>query len=480
MTEKHGAPLAEALLKYGKDAPRSFHMPGHKYGAGAPPILKEAWQEEIWRYDITEVSGMDNLGAPEGVILEAQDRMAALCRAKRAYFLINGATVGLQAAILACCRPGDKIIVPRHAHNSIWSALALSGAKPIWLPLYYHEKYGMPLGVAPAAVAQAVRENPDAKALVCVYPTFHGITNDLKAMVETAAMAGIPTIVDASHGSHFAFTGWPDSAVASGAAIVVESWHKTMGSLTQSAVLLQNDISLPVDKYLRLLQSSSPSYLLMASLDATRDMWQEKKDLLVAKLFENAASARRELASIEGLYCLSAGDWPFPVADYDTTRLVLTSRKGHSGYQIAAALRHCGIEPEMADAYSVILFITIGDDAQSIEGLIAACQSAAAILAKETPQKTWLPRFWPPPQIALLPKEALAQDVVLVPLSEAVGRIAACAVMPYPPGIPLVGLGELIDETIVKMIRQNLTEGGKVQGLAALEPAALWVVDERK
>ncbi len=480
MADQKRAPLAEALMQYGGDPPLSFHMPGHKYGIGAPPILKAAWGEKIWQYDITEVFGMDNLGAPAGVIREAQELLASLCQVKRAHFLINGATVGLQAAILACCRPGDKIIVPRHAHNSIWSALALSGAEPVWLPLFYHEKYGMPLGVAPAAVAQAVRENPDAKALVCVHPTFHGITNDLKTMVETAAMSGIPTVVDASHGSHFAFTGWPDSAVSSGAAIIVESWHKTMGSLTQSAVLLQNDTSLPVEKYLRLLQSSSPSYLLMASLDATRAMWQEKKDTLAANLFENAANARRRLASIEGLYCLGAGDWPSPVADYDVTRLVLTSRAEHSGQQLAGALRRSGIEPEMSDAHSVILFVTIGDTAQSIDRLAEACKNAAALLENEPPQKNWLPTFWPPPQIALLPREALACDMVQVPLTEAAGKIAAAALMPYPPGIPLVGLGELIDETIVEVIRKNLAEGGKVQGLAALEPAALWVINEEQ
>lgn len=474
------APLWQALLQNRYQHAASFHMPGHKYGAAAPEALLSAWGTEVWQYDVTELPGLDNLAAPSGAIAAAQQLLADFCHVQKAYFLINGATVGLQAAILACCHPGDEILVPRHAHHSVWAALALAKVKPVWLPVVCHPKYGIPLGVTREALQQALAAHPQAKALFCVAPTYHGILTNLKEQVALAAAYGIPTIVDAAHGSHFHGGYGPEPAVTSGAAFVVESWHKTMGSLTQTAVLLQQDMTLPVERYLRLLQSSSPSYLLMASLDAARAMWQQNQDIFGQKLYQLSTMARKGLSQLPVLHCLGSTDWSAPIEAWDCSRLVLVSEACHSGGQIAAALRRYNIEPEMADAATAVLFLTIGDEEADIQYLLSACQQAAADLAAELPQI--LPQIddLSIPIQRLLPADALTKTAYAVPLAACSGGIAGAAVTPYPPGIPLVGLGEEISSQMVRQIRQILDEGGMVQGLASACPPALWLIDAEK
>lgn len=474
------APLWQALLQNRHQHATSFHMPGHKYGVAAPEALVTAWGAEMWQYDVTELPGLDNLAAPSGVIAAAQQLLADFCQVQKAYFLINGATVGLQAAILACCHPGEQILVPRHAHHSVWAALALAKVEPVWLPVAYHPQYGTPLGITRETLQHALAAHPQAKALFCVAPTYHGIVTNLKEQVALAAACGIPTIVDAAHGSHFHSGYGPEPAVASGASFVVESWHKTMGSLTQTAVLLQQDTTWPVERYLRLLQSSSPSYLLMASLDVTRAMWQQNRDVFAEKLCRLSTMARQGLAQIPILQCLGTADWPEPVWAWDASRLVLVSKREHSGGQIATALRRYGIEPEMADASTVVLFLTIADEEATIQHLLHACQQAAIDLAAETPAAWPLIGDFPIPPQKLLPADALAQAVHAVPLSGCSGGIAGAAITPYPPGIPLVGLGEEISQQTISQLKQILKEGGMVQGLASVCPPALWLIDAEK
>ncbi|MDD2568388.1 MAG: aminotransferase class I/II-fold pyridoxal phosphate-dependent enzyme [Clostridia bacterium] len=457
-------PLAEAMFKYVSKNPARFHMPGHK---GKKPFKYETEIfNDIWQADLTETEGLDILAAPQGVIEEAQKACAELCRASEAYFLVNGATVGLQACIMAACEEkGSEIIVPRNAHRSVWGAIAMADAKPVWLPVYQDARYGIALGVDADTVNQTVLAHPNAKAVVYVYPTYHGLCNDLKAMLRTAAEHSMYTIVDEAHGGHFVFTGWPESAIDGGAAAVIQGWHKTMGSLTQTGVLLLNDTSLPVAKYLSILQSSSPSYPLMASLDMARAGWQAKGYELASRILENATAMRVALSEVDIFQVLGAGDWPWPVADYDNSRVVIVSRAGHSGRQIAEVLAAQGIYAEMADAATVTFIVSFNDNQAEIAALKPKLQAAGKVLATLEPKLIPQIQSFPFGEMVMLPSEALRAAAETVPLKQAAGRVASDLVVPYPPGIPIVGFGEIISAEIVETIYRILVEGGRVQGL---------------
>ncbi len=362
MATQPEAPLVEAILQYCQKDPLRFHMPGHKGGSGAPESLRQIWGQ-LWQWDLTEVQGLDNLAAPTGPILQAQRQMAAYRGAKQAFFLTQGATVGLQAALLACCQPGDEVILPRHAHNSLWSALVLGQLRPVWLPVVYQQPYGIPLGVPEGALAAAFQQHPRAKAVLWVHPTLYGVVKGLPEAAAFCKKAGVPLLVDGAHGGHLAALGELPDPVACGADVTVESWHKTMGSLTQTAVVLQQNTALPVEGYLRLLHTSSPSYPLMASLDAARAFWQQRQPELASLLRQTAAQFQQGMEHIDGLSLLR-------LPQQDPTRLLLVSDWGDNGYQIAACLRQAGVEPEMADGACVVLFLTLGDTEATVGKLI--------------------------------------------------------------------------------------------------------------
>lgn len=458
-------PLAEAMAAYCQRQTLRLHMPGHK---GKPPQagLGSTWGQ-AWQQDLTEVPGLDQLSAPHGVIRESELLLAKLYRSKDAHFLVNGATVGLQAAIMASCHQGDKILLPRNAHRSIWSGVALSGATPVWLPVFQDADHGVPLGVATETVVQAVAENPDAKAIVYTYPSYHGFCGDLKKMTRPAGEKGMFTIVDEAHGAHFAFTGWPDAAVDSGAAVVVQGWHKTMGSLTQTGVLLQNDHTYPVEQYLAMLQSSSPSYLLMASLDEARANWEAHRDELAAVMLRRAGALRDGIAALPNLGCYHASNIPWPVKDYDQTRITLYSELGHSGWQLQELLEKAGLVVEMADSGTVVLILTYADTEEEVEAMLAALGQVAAALETVPPRPAPFINFGNLPEVAMTPAEALQKDMAWVSFDDAIGRVAAGLVVPYPPGIPVVGPGEVITESCIAGLEYLLEEGGMVQGVEA-------------
>lgn len=466
------APLVAAISQYCQNDPLRFHMPGHKGGPGAPESLRQIWGE-LWRWDLTEVQGLDNLAAPTGPIQQAQQQMADYRGAKEAFFLTQGATVGLQAALFACCQPGDEVILPRHAHNSLWSALVLRQLQPVWLPVDDQEPYGIPLGVSEGALAAALCQHPHAKAVLWVHPTPYGLMKGLPEAVRLCKEAGIPLLVDSAHGGHLAPLAELPDPVALGADVIVEGWHKTMGSLTQTAVLFQQNTALPVERYLRLLHTSSPSYPLLASLDAARAFWQQRQPELTRLLRQTATQLRQGLENIDGLSLLR-----FP--QQDPTRCLLVSDWGHNGYQVAACLRQAGVEPEMADGACVVLLLTLGDTEAAVSGLLSACQQVAEQLKKQLPEPLPLLEHLPAPQIALTPAAAFAQPEEICSLRQAAGRIASRAIIPYPPGVPLLGTGEYITAETVAWLQATLRKGGNIQGLADLQTPSLWVLKEHE
>jgi len=462
------APLVEQLLKYQANGYHPFHMPGHKGGYG---ILKE-WHDilgkEVFSFDLTEVDGLDDLHQPTGPIYQAQKLAASLMKAESAFFLVNGVTVGLHALIMSLCGHGDRIILPRHAHRSVYEAVILSGAKPIYLKPEVDKEWGIPVGVGVGQVETVLECNHDAKCLVMVHPTYQGLASDLTAIGEAARAKGIPLVVDEAHGAHFKFSPhFPMPALQCGASASVQGWHKTMGSFTQSGILLINDIIPGIEDYLTLLQSTSPSYLLMGSLDAARKQWAENGCEMAEKMVELSWDLRNKVLSLEGVFLLDRETLNSPViSGFDPTKLLLNAwNLGLNGFELAAELRQkYHIQPEMVSLEGVLLMVTIGDNKERMDYLFTVLKDLVSRFPlREKPGYLNWNRFGEA-EIVLLPGEAMKSRKKTINLTAAKDCVSGEFICPYPPGIPLVVPGEKISGEVLETVHRIKRWGGHIQG----------------
>jgi arginine/lysine/ornithine decarboxylase len=367
------APLWEALLNYRQKRLHSWHTPGHKDGAYTAPVWRQTLGEAALALYLTEVPGLDNLAHPAGVIQAAQDQAAAFYGAARTFFLVNGATAGLMAVILATCRPGAEVLLPRYAHRAVFNGLILSGARPVYLETEWLAAPALPLGVSPAALARAIKAHPRARLLLLVHPTYEGIVPRSAELIAIAHEHGLAVLADAAHGAHFGLDpSLPPSPLALGADYVSMSTHKTMGALTQAAMLHLGPAadSDGVAAALNLLQTTSPSYLLLASLDAARLLAEEHGRGDWGRAAARAGALRRQLAAA-GMPCLEPdGVTGAAAAGLDVTRVLLPAASlGMSGPQAAAVLRAAGHEVELAAPEYILLIINPGDSAAQINSL---------------------------------------------------------------------------------------------------------------
>lgn len=455
--DQHRAPLYEALVAYVRRRPAVFHVPGHKQGRGAPPALRALLGDHGLALDLTEAPGLDDLHAPEGCIAEAQTLAAAAFGAARTHFLVGGTTAGLQALILAACAPGDTILVPRHAHRSVLGGLILSGARPVYLRPEYESDLDLPLGVAPSTLAGAVAAHPGARAVLLVHPTYHGVPAQVRELVALAHGYGLSVLADEAHGAHFAFhPALPETALAAGADAVAQSLHKTGGSLTQSSLVHLGPHSRldpqRVQAMLRLVQSTSPSYLLMASLDLARRELARDGRAQWARALDTAAYARRRLGAL-------VREWP----GADPTRLVIDVRPlGMSGPVAAEQLWQQGIAVELAGQSYVLALLGPADGSAEVDRLAQALAALSPGNNDSSPalgQPPW-------PQVVLSPREAFLAPQEPVPLAQAAGRIAAELVAPYPPGIPVLAPGEHITADVTDYLHRCRRAGTHLQGPA--------------
>lgn len=456
---KQQTPLVDALAAYIDKNRLRQHMPGHKGEAAG--WLAQFGALSAW--DVTEADGLDDLHAPEGAIAEAAALLAQAVGARQAHLLVNGATVGIQAAILAACAPGETLLLPRNAHRAAWSALALGDISPLWLPVAMSDD-GLPLGITPLQLDEALTADPQVKAVFLVYPSFYGVCVDMAGLLAVCRRHGVISIVDEAHGAHFPFISPQKSAVRLGADLVIDSWHKSMGSLGQTAVLL-NNTDLQPERWLTLLQTSSPSYPLLASLDAARADWcayTEERAQKIAADRKNLADTLRQTANLR---LVGADDLPQGY-NYDETKALLYSVCGHSGWQIADVLREVGVEPEFADNRHVLFLLTYAGPEDERERLAAALLAADKLLDELEPQQAVLPlQQMPLPDAKLRPFAAAHAPVEWLPMQQAVGRVAAGLITPYPPGIPWIGPGEVVSAGLVVRLAELLAAGGRVQGL---------------
>ncbi|MEG0527144.1 MAG: aminotransferase class I/II-fold pyridoxal phosphate-dependent enzyme [Longicatena sp.] len=472
-------PLYEALCEYRKERIVSFDVPGHKQGKGNPD-LKKFLGEDCLSLDVNSMKCLDNLCHPISVIKEAQELCAQAFHATHAFFMVNGTSSAVQAMILSTCRPGDKIIMPRNVHRSAMNALILQGIYPIYINPGIHEGLGISLGMKLNDIKEAIVQHPDAKAILVNNPTYYGICSDLKTIVEMAHEAGMKVLVDEAHGTHFYFgENMPIHAMDAGADMAAVSTHKTGGSLTQSSLLLIGPSMEEgyVRQILNLTQTTSASYLLMASLDITRHFLVMEGKKVYQKVVELADYAREEIGKMEEYVAFSRelinGD---DIYDVDPTKLCVHTRGiGLAGKEVYDILRDdFQIQIEFGDIGNMLAIISVGDRMMEVERLISALKEISRLhgrYGKALPMNEYVE-----PCVEMMPQKAFYSECETLRLQESVSRISAEFIMCYPPGIPLIAPGECISEELIAHIEYARRKGCSLTGTQDSEVKHIKVV----
>jgi arginine decarboxylase len=440
-----------------------------------------AWGERVFAYDLTELDGLDDLHAPTSVILAAEQLAARAFGAGKTCFLTAGATAGIIAGILACCGPGDQVLLPRNVHRSVIAGLLLADARPVFMMPEVDELTGARAGLEPRTVAAHLRDYPDARLMVLVNPTYYGACGDLAALVGLARDSAVLVLVDEAHGAHFPFwRGFPGSALAAGADVVVHGVHKTLGALTGGAMVhLGMGSRVPEGRLrsmLRLVHTTSPSYLTLASLDAARLQAATRGEAEWSQAAAVAGRARRTVDRMEGVA-------PHPPAlprpgyvAQDPFKLVVVSAGGWSGHGLVRELKCRGYYPELSEDDHVLLVLNPVNgqgDEELVDALVPSLLAAREGGALKPVSA--MPGTIPPLVMGL--RQAAAAPSRLVPLWEAAGRVAGELVVPYPPGTVAVCPGELITGEMVDWLRARLERGRPVHGVGPPPDHVVSVVD---
>jgi lysine decarboxylase len=459
-------PLYDALMEYVKKETVPFHMPGHKQGR----VLPKEYIENLAKIDLTEVPGLDNLHNPDGAILEAEKLAAKAFGSKQAFFLVNGSTAGIYAAMYAVLNPTDKVLVMRNSHKSVYNGVVLTQSIPVYLLPEIDYENGIAMGIDVEKLEEVLQKERDVKAVVVTHPNYYGFCSDIEKIVDIVHKYGKILIVDEAHGAHFPFSNnLPKTSIKAGADIVVQSLHKTLTSFTQTSILHLNSDRVDVDrlKYsLSLFQSTSPSYILMSSIDMAREYMEKEGKKRLEEIIQLSLYARREIGKIEEMKCLGEDVvGRYGIVDFDVTKLTISVKNlGIEGPEAEDFLRReCNIQVEMSDVYNILAMVTVGDDEKRVKMLLEGLKK----LSKNRKRVKFGDRILFPslPEMVLTPSEAVRKKKVRVPFEKAEGAISADFVTPYPPGVPLICPGERIEKDMVKYIEVLYNKGIKVLGI---------------
>ena len=473
---QYSTPLFDAVVSYAKEKKISFHTPGHKHGDGIQKKFREFVGPKIFDIDLTLLEEVDSLHDPKGVIKEAQILAAQAFGADYTFFLVNGTSVGNQAMILATCNPGDKIIIPRNVHKSVYAGIILSGAEPIYVQPEVSNEINIVCNVEPKTIEEKLNEHPDVKVVLVTNPTYNGICADLKEIEKIVHQRKKILLVDEAHGPHFKFNEkLPLCAMDAGADIVVQSTHKILACVTQASMLHAKkgliDI-LRLKRILQLLQTTSPSYILMSSLDVARmQMATEGKELLDRTL-ELSEFARLKINQIERLKCFGKEfTGRKGIHNLDITKLTVNvDDLGITGYHVSKILnQNYKIQIEFAEIRNLLSIISIGNNKKDIEDLLLALKEIVKY-TKEELKWTSLESFYPivfpdfSSEVVLSPREAVFAKTSKIPFKDSVGRISAEIVAPYPPGIPVLVPGERISQDAYHYLIKLKNLGARISG----------------
>ena len=476
------APIQEALERMKRARLVPFDVPGHKRGRGNPELVAFLGSACL-DVDVNSMKMLDNLCHPVSVIRDAECLAAEAFRAAHAFFMVSGTTGSVQAMVLSAVGRGDKIIMPRNVHRSAINALILCGAIPIYVNPGIDDTLGIALGMRVEDVAAAIARHPDAKAVFVNNPTYYGICSDLRAITELAHTHGMKVLVDEAHGTHLYFSDrLPVAAMDAGADMAAISMHKSGGSLTQSSLLLCSD-SMPlgyVHQIINITQTTSASYLLLASLDISRRNLALRGREVVDKIIDLVAYARDEINAIGDYYAygreLIDGAAVF---DFDTTKLsIFTRPTGLAGIEVYDILRDdYDIQTEFGDIANLLAYVSVGDRPKDIERLVAALAEIRRNYRKD-PSKT-LKMEYIDPVVVCGPQDAFYAEKESLPIAKSCGRICSEFVMCYPPGIPILAPGEQITEEILTYIRYAKKKGCQITGPEDMSIQYLNVMTER-
>ncbi|MDP4527249.1 aminotransferase class I/II-fold pyridoxal phosphate-dependent enzyme [Bacillus halotolerans] len=475
-------PLYHALIQHARRNSHSFHVPGHHNGDVFFDEAKTIYNP-LLTIDLTELSGLDDLHHPSGVIKEAQDLVSQLYGSAESFFLVNGTTVGNLAMILSVCGPGDTILIQRNCHKSVFHAVDLAGAEPVYLAPDIDEIMHVPTHVPLDTIKEALKAYPNAKGLVLTNPTYYGHSVDLTEIISEAHQYGIPVLVDAAHGAHFVLgKPFPASALQMGADIVVQSAHKTLPAMTMGSYLHLNSNKIErnrVADFLNRLQSSSPSYPIMASLDLARayvqHMIEEQK---LSDVLQHIQSIKQTFDSLAYAAPVEPANQRITT---DPLKLTIRSKCGHSGFTLQKILERVNIFTELADENQVLLVLPLGGkqriDSETIKKIDHEIE-------KTPSDQMNVPAEWEAQPITVMPYPKKVLNTLqkeYVGFDKAAGRLNAEDVIPYPPGIPMIMAGERITRESVQKLSRLISMKTHVQGNMKINEKQLLVyIEEEK
>ncbi|MGI6095262.1 MAG: aminotransferase class I/II-fold pyridoxal phosphate-dependent enzyme [Lachnospiraceae bacterium] len=455
--------LDECLKLYSTEDYYPFHMPGHKRQSAS------CFCENPFSIDITEIEGFDNLHHAQGVIARAQERAAELYGADRTWYLVNGSTCGILAAVSACTTFGGTILMARNCHRAAYHAAYLRRLKTEYLFPEKEPEYGLNGGISPEEVKRKLKENPDIQAVLITSPTYDGVISDIEEIAQIVHAHGIPLIVDEAHGAHLGFCGYfPDSAISHHADLVIHSLHKTMPALTQTALLQQKGTRVSGDaiqRFLSIYQTSSPSYVLMASMDACVGMIAKEGKELFAAYAKKLFACREQLKALEHLRLVPEDvEGSCGIYRMDPSKLILytgyTNLDGPTLYHQLLDDYH--LQMEMDAPEYVLAMTSVMDTQDGYDRLCSACEAIDRRLeTKENRQKEMAEQK---PKAAMTIAEAWERDSISVPYENCAGKVFAEYIYLYPPGIPLAVPGEILTEELLMQVKDYQKRKLKVQG----------------
>lgn len=443
-------------------------MPGHKLGKGIP----KEFLSDLASLDVTEIPGTDNLHFPEGVLKEAQELAAHAFCADRTFFLVNGSTCGIHGMIMSICDPGGKLIIGRDCHKSVIHGMMLAGVEPVYVRPGIDKTFGIPTAVSVEKLEEAIKENPDAKGVLLTSPNYYGVCIDSKKIAEIVHSRGMILAIDEAHGAHLVFSEkLPECAMEAGADICVQSAHKTLPAFTQGAYLHVKSHRIDMERVassLNVLQTTSPSYIIMAFLDIARAIMERTGKNLLEELLFHLDGFKESMRALERVRILSDGAVKKDIS-LDRTRLVIHVKDmGKTGFEIEKILRnHYHIQIEMADFYNIVCIATVADRKEDFEKLGTALKEISYEFKDNRPLTDIYYRELDIPCKKIELKHMMYSKKVKVKLKDATGKISGSMLTPYPPGIPLVCPGEVLQDDFIEYIYHIVNAGGGVNGLSS-------------
>lgn len=482
-------PILNGLTAHNTEGCYPWHMPGHKRRLNTifPDVV-----ENPFSIDVTEVGELDEFHNPQGIILEAFNRAAQVYGSHKSYYLVNGATGGVLAALSAVCRPGDKLLVARNCHKSVYNAIRLLQLKPLYLAPDWNEELGMFGGISPESVRKMLKQHTDVKCVMLVSPTYEGVVSDVEKIARIAHKVSVPLIVDAAHGAHFEFmsnvnetisaTNYkniPDGAIRLGADIVIESLHKTLPAMTQCAILHEKSRLVDLDRleeYLSIYQSTSPSYVFMATMEACIEKMDYERDGLFIVYKALLSEYRKKFAQLTHIHLVGEEDFKKNSGcGYDDGKLVFSVKDcGYlqedqavpmTGKELGRILQEeYGQMMEMAGGNYVIAMTSVADSKEAFEALYLALESIdERLIYMEEKSDTSLYKIMPERKMSIAEAREHKRQYIL--LEDAAGRISGDYVYVYPPGIPIVTPGEVLSSSVIKEIQTAMSKQLNVKGI---------------